>query len=275
MSTLTASSLRATARRSQPLARLCRPANIRKSALLLAGSGLYLGAGAAQVTLGLVMLVLVYGVATIYNDLHDVEIDRANHRDLPLATGQVHPAEARRLVAALLVALAALQPWAVQPAGALFAVTFLALSWAYSAPAVALERRGLAGTVVLAACYVDLPLAYGHLLAGARPRALTLVAAGLLGATALLHKDAKDEHGDRRHGKRTPLVRHGPAWVRRASLLCFAAGAAIALADTRRPVLTGALVALAGLAILRLGPRGEPHLRGYHPAACAAVLSAL
>lgn len=275
MTALEMTALRATARRSQPLARLCRPANIRRSALLLAGSGLVLGAAAGQVALGVTMLVLVYAVAAIYNDLQDTEIDRANDRDLPLATGQVSVADARRLLGACLVGLTLLQLWAIQPAGFLFTVTFLALSWAYSAPRVALERRGLAATVTLAVCYVDLPLTYGHLLAGSRPRPLTLIAAGLLGCAALLHKDAKDEHGDRLHGKRTPLVRHGAAWVRHASITCFATGAALALVDTGRPVVTGVFVVVAGLAILPPAPRLEPRLRGYHLAACAIVLSSL
>lgn len=63
--------------------------------------------------------------------------------------------------------------------------------------------------------------------------------------------------------------------MRRASLAFFATGAAFAVADTRRPVLTVAFVAVAGLAIAPLGPRHEPRLRGYHLAACATVLSAL
>lgn len=274
------SSLRDCALRARPLAALCRPANVRKSALLLAGAALGFGAPAGQVALGLVLLVLAYAVAAIYNDLQDLEVDRANRRALPLVTGEVTPGQAWALLVASLAALALLQLWARQPAALLFTAAYLALSWAYSAPAVAVERRGLAATVLLGLCYAALPLAFGLLLAGVRPRALTLVAATLLAAAALVHKDFKDEEGDRRYGKRTPLVRYGVAGVRRASRWFFVAGAALLVVDATSPLPVATLLALAALALLGRPARTDVplpghHLSAYHLSACAAVLLAL
>lgn len=268
-------SLRECALRARPLAVLCRPANVRKSALLLAGAALGFGAPGSQVALGLALLVLAYAAATIYNDLQDLEIDRANRRDLPLVTGEVTPGQARMLMSACIAALALLQVWSRQPAGLAFTAAYLALSWAYSAPAVAVERRGLAATVLLGLCYAGLPLAFGLLLAGVTPRAPTVLAATLLGAAALVHKDAKDEEGDRRHGKRTPLVRYGAAGVRRASGGFFVAGAVLLVAAARRPLLVAPVLVLAAAALLRRPARGELRLAAYHLSACIAVLLAL
>lgn len=165
------------------------------------------GPGAAHVAGGVVLILGAYGLAAAYNDLRDLEIDRANGRHLPLATGALLPAEAWQAIVGCVVAVTVAQLLLRQPLGVAVTVTAVLLSVAYSHPAAAVERRGAWATASLAVSYLGLPLA----LAGDLPPMAPVGAILAAGGAMLLYKDVKDETGDRLLGKRTPLVRWGVA----------------------------------------------------------------
>jgi 4-hydroxybenzoate polyprenyltransferase len=233
------------------LASTLRPANTRGSLVLLVGGGAVLGAPWTQLGLGAVLVILVYGTATIANDLRDRDIDRANGRATPLATGTVRPRQLVTLAAFCVAGIALLQVWLAQPGGVLFTAGYVTLAAAYSAPGLRVEDRGLAAPALLAACYIVLPLWLAVALAGAHVGALTgvLLGAALLGIAGLLHKDFKDEVGDRRYGKRTPLVRFGQVPVLVLSVILAGAGGVLLLAASERRLATLAALAVAGGAL--------------------------
>ena len=217
--------LRAAHRRGAAFGNLVRAqtARLPLAAFLVAGAG----RPPAHLAGGALLILGSYGVAAAYNDLHDVEIDRANGRNRPLATGTLTAADARLAIAACAGAVAVAQPLLIQPLGLAVTGAAVVAATAYSHGAVGIQRRGLWGTALLAASYLVLPV----LLAG-RPVSPALVVALIAGGCAtLLYKDVKDEAGDRVFGKRTPLIRWGRRRTDRvATLLGMGALVAGALA---------------------------------------------
>jgi 4-hydroxybenzoate polyprenyltransferase len=222
------------------VAELIRPETARLPVLLHVAAATSAGLDASSIVAGVLLVLAAYGAAAAYNDLHDVAVDAANGRvDRPLVSGAASPDTARATVAGCLAVAVAAQPWLVQPAG--LGVTALAalLAAAYSQPRIAVARRGLAATALLACCYAALPV----LLAGRVPPAL--VALVLLGASQVLHKDTRDEDGDRLHGKRTPVVRYGVAVVERLSVAACLAGTVAGVATVGAGWWTAAAVGAA------------------------------
>lgn len=248
--------------RARDLAAMARPANTRVSLMLFLGAGMSLGLRAPLLAAGAVLIVAIYGISVIINDLRDRQIDLANGHPTPLARDVVNRSQACWLLAGYLAAVAGIEVWLPQPEGLAIAGAWLALAASYSMPGLALEDRGLAGTAMLAICYCITPLYLGASLAGQTPSGfwLVLLAAGLLGASGLLHKDFKDEVGDRLHGKRTPLVRYGPAVVIRLSWCFAASGAAVLLVGAQSKPLVALFLAAAGVALVRIS-----HFRGACP----------
>ena len=189
--------------RGAAFADLLRPYTARLPLVpfLAAGGGL----PARHVAGGTVLILCAYGLAAAYNDLHDVEVDRANGRNRPLATGVLTAADARAAIVACAAGVLVAQVLLVQPLGLGVTLASAAATLAYSHPRIGLQRRGVLGTGMLAVTYLVLPV----LLAGARPPLLVTAALVAGGTATLLYKDVKDEAGDRLLGKRTPLVRWG------------------------------------------------------------------
>lgn len=138
------------------------------------------------------------------NDLYDVDADRVNRPERPLAGGGL---ATRVAIAAGGVGggLGLLAAWMV--GGAVFALACVALPLMLVYSPI-LKRNGLAGNLTVAAV-ASLPLVYGAAAAG-------FWRAGLVpwGLAALLHfarevvKDLEDVAGDRAAGRRTlPIVR--------------------------------------------------------------------
>jgi 1,4-dihydroxy-2-naphthoate polyprenyltransferase len=210
------------------LARLMRPENLRFSLILLLVVGLHTHTPAPHLITSCLLLLLCYGLVTAYNDLQDQTIDTANRRHLPLVQGHLAAGEVRHTIVGLLISVAFLQLFVLQPIGLIFTATFLILGWAYSSPPLRLENHGLFGTLLLAVCYSTLPLLLGGL--PANTTTLWLILACLLfSATTLLFKDFKDETGDRLHDKRTPLVRYGHHRTKALSVIFFAIGQVLLL----------------------------------------------
>jgi 1,4-dihydroxy-2-naphthoate octaprenyltransferase len=193
------------------------------------------------------------------NDYFDYAADRANQtptrwsggsRVLP--AGELPPAAALAAALALaalaLGATAALVGRAGAPAGsaALLAGALL-LSWEYSAPPLRLHSRGL-GELDAALVVSGLtPLIAFYVQAGrlAALPGLAVAAPCCLQFAMLLAIEFPDAAGDAAAGKRTLVVRRGPAWAARAYEAC------LLLALALPPLLVGAglprAVALAAL----------------------------
>ena len=208
--------------RGAALADLLRPYTARLPLLpfLVVGAGA--GQPARHLVGGVLLIFCAYGLAAAYNDLHDIEVDRANGRRRPLATGALTVSDAHRAMVACALGIAAAQLLLTQPLGLSVTIASVVATAAYSHPGIGLERRGVLGTAMLAVTYLVLPT----LLAGASVPLLVLVALVAGGTATLLYKDVKDEMGDRLLGKRTPLVRWGR---RRMDAVAAALGAAALL----------------------------------------------
>ncbi len=66
--------------RPQTLADMMRPANTRPSLLLFLGASVIGGVGGIQIVLFGLLIVLLYAIATIGNDVRDRNVDQANNR---------------------------------------------------------------------------------------------------------------------------------------------------------------------------------------------------
>ena len=235
------------------------------------GAGEGLGDLAWTLLAALCVNVFIVGL----NQLEDVEIDRVNKPQLPIAAGDLAPGAARTIV---LVAFAVPLVLAItQGALELAAVgVAMAAGVAYSSPPLRLKRRpvvaalaitGVRAVVVNLGVYGHFALAFGGDLeiAGA-VWALTLFVVPFSFAIAVL-KDVPDIEGDRRFGIRTFSVRAGPERVLAVGMasLTLAYGAmALAgplLVDGVQPVVL-ALGHLALLAVLwRWARRVDVHDR--------------
>ena len=239
MSATTDRDHRAAVARGASFSRLLRPASARLPVAVFLAAAWRTQAAGDHVVGGVLLVFAAYGVAAILNDLRDLEIDRANGRALPLATGALDLGDARAAAVGCLLGMGLAQLLLAQPLGGLVTLVAVLLSAAYSHPAIDLESRGVQGTALLACSYLVLPLA----LAGPMPSVTTTGAILLAGAAMLLYKDVKDEVGDRLHGKRTPLIRWGIGRLDAVATALLAA--AVVLAGARWPtfLVLGALVA--------------------------------
>jgi homogentisate phytyltransferase/homogentisate geranylgeranyltransferase len=212
-------------------------------------------------TLVAALAVNVYIVGL--NQLEDVEIDRINKPQLPLAAGDLSPAQGRTIVAAagLLPVVLALTQGPIETAAVLAA---LAIGTAYSAPPLRLKRFPVAASasisvvralVVNLGVYLHFAGAFGggHEVAPA-VWALTLFVLPFSFAIAVL-KDVPDAEGDRRYRILTFTVRlgaHRALAMGLAALTAAYAGMAIAgplLVDGAQPIVL-VVTHLAALALL-------------------------
>lgn len=203
--------------------------------------------------------VFIVGV----NQLEDVEIDRINKPELPIAAGELAPAAARRIVAACAVVplvLGLTQGWIELAAVAVS----LAVGAAYSCPPVRLKRSPVlaaASITLVRSAVLNLAvwLHFSQALGGpatvsAPAWALTAVTLPFAFAIAVL-KDLPDVEGDRRFAIATFSVRLGARPV-----LALGVGAL---------TLAGLGMAVAGATVL--DGASAPLLIGAQPAGVALV----
>jgi 4-hydroxybenzoate polyprenyltransferase len=108
-----------------------------------------------------------------------------------------------------------------QPTSIIYMGLYALLLVAYSSPHIKLQARGILASIVLSVCYGTLPLFLGWTQQRTPNLQFYVLAALLimLMLPSLLAKDYKDLVGDRKTGKNTLLVRHGPTVVMRVSAL--------------------------------------------------------
>ncbi|HET8756626.1 MAG TPA: homogentisate phytyltransferase [Solirubrobacteraceae bacterium] len=245
----------------------------------VSATGLYLIAVSELPGSGLHQLfwVLVAGtgvnVAIVgINQLTDIEIDRINKPHLPLASGELSPAAAWRIVAvaAGMPLVLALTQGVLETAAV---VAALVVGAAYSLPPVRLKRYPIAAALCIAgvrSAVVNLGM-YGHfaLAFGGEPAippsvwALTAFVLPFSFAIAVL-KDVPDMEGDRRYRIATFTVRLGPERAARLGLgaLVLAYLGMIVLGpvlvDDAQPVVLAASHAVALVTLLTLARRADP-----------------
>jgi homogentisate phytyltransferase / homogentisate geranylgeranyltransferase len=167
---------------------------------------------------GIAVNVFIVGV----NQVADVEIDRINKPELPIAAGELS-AEAARVVCGACAALALALAVSQGPAETIAVTLGLAIGAAYSLEPLRLKRFPLAAALSITfvrSCVVNLGVwlhlsgafGGGERLADVAPAVWALTAATLPFAFAIaVLKDVPDAEGDQRFGIRTWTVRLGQA----------------------------------------------------------------
>ncbi|HEX8762881.1 MAG TPA: UbiA family prenyltransferase [Candidatus Saccharimonadales bacterium] len=237
--------------KSRLLARLARPQNTRLSILLFAAAGIADNLNVGQLVVGSFTIFCLYATANSLNDLADVDIDRANNRNLPLAAGALGRQDAKK--AGFLFLVLSLIGAASTTNVALLATVLsgLMLGVAYSWQPIALERRGLLGTLCLSLCYVGIPIALAWSFNEYQSYDWKLLLGiTILESSVLLFKDFKDERGDRAFGKRTPLVRYGQKGLYYLAAIFFILGCITTYHKMGTAYIIGVLICAAALALL-------------------------
>ncbi|MFD5135675.1 UbiA family prenyltransferase [Streptomyces sp. NPDC058378] len=167
----------------------------------------------------------------VFNGVSDLCEDRANRSRRPLASGRLTEEAARRAVAVTALAgllLSCAAGWRVAEATAVF----LALGYAYSAPAIAAKCRSWSASAVTCAAAGTTYLA-GVASSGSTltPEAavFALVLSLGVGLIAAVAKDLGSTRGDALAGRRTLAVIRGEHSARR---FCAASGGALTLVLT-------------------------------------------
>lgn len=205
------------------LAKLGRPQNVAYSSLLACGgAALHQGTLKANIAC-LCIFYPLYALAAAYNNWHDIQTDKFNHRkDNPLTTNHLPKPVVWGFVACNTLLVIGALLFMAQPGSFVLISMYLLLSYAYSAPTPRLQARGFVAPLVLAACYGVIPMLLGATqgtpLSFGALAVLTLFQILVL-VPSLLAKDYKDLRGDKASGKYTPLVRYGPVAVKRAAMI--------------------------------------------------------
>ncbi|HEX4775050.1 MAG TPA: UbiA family prenyltransferase [Candidatus Saccharimonadales bacterium] len=156
------------------------------------------------------LIMLLYAVATNFNNISDLQTDILNKRnDNPFITSALKRYELTLFICVCLLCIVALQFSMRQPGTAIVTASYLVLSYIYSDSFFRLKSRGLLGTALLCICYGTLPLLFGFL-QGALVQPHLMIELALFMplsiAPLILAKDYKDYKGDRLTHKKTPLV---------------------------------------------------------------------
>lgn len=211
------------------LVRLIRPHNNRFGVLLIILPSIVANNWSWRIVPGVFALISLYGIATIYNDLQDMLIDKANKRDLPLVRGELTKDQAKYFLTGLVVCLVLVNFIAIQPNTLNFSLIYALLLFCYSNNGLRFSHRGLLATITLGVCYFSLPYLLGaSYTSGLNTSNILLSLSGCLFAmSALLFKDFKDELGDRMFDKKTPLIRYGEQRVYGIALFFYILGASV------------------------------------------------
>lgn len=208
-----------------------RPYNSIHPILLLYFGVLISHASLAQFWLTVAIIFIIHGGITIFNDLSDPEIDKANHLPVPINRGELSTRLAR-VAAYICVIVPLMASFILLPI--LVAIAFVVLviiGWMYNSKPFQLSHRPIASIVALGISYGFIPFSIGLLL-GATP-SLALIGLGValaIGQASLsMLKDYKDAFGDAKFGKKTFLLVFGRTKVRSVSMILGGIGYAIAL----------------------------------------------
>jgi homogentisate phytyltransferase/homogentisate geranylgeranyltransferase len=184
------------------------------------------------------------------NQIEDVEIDRVNKPELPLAAGELTP-EAAKLIVGVTTIVPVAMAITQGPVESAAVLSALLVGAAYSSPPLRLKRfpaLAVCSITLVRALAVNLGV-YGHFAGSlsdvpAAVWALTIFVLPFSAAIALL-KDVPDVEGDKRYRIHTFSVRLGPRRVFATALALLAAAylamaipVALELSQVSRPVFT-------------------------------------
>ncbi len=180
------------------------------------------------------LLIVWYIHATTTNDYADYEIDKINlgqEKDRPLLTNNLSRAGLWRIhTFALFATLLLSLQFGVR--GLLLTIGLLTINYIYSLRPFRISDRGILAQYLLAVAYVYYPLSLGYWTSQQTYPYPWIMSAGLFCAfvARLLLKDYRDVKGDKKHGKKTFLIRHGSNvtvitstifWLLSAALISF------------------------------------------------------
>lgn len=252
------------------LARFSRPHTIIATSVQVIA--LFLIAGGSEVlsaqSLGVVLMTLLTCLAlNVYivglNQITDVDIDRINKPNLPLASRELSMRAGRAVV--LAAAAIALVGGAIEGSFLLLTVTIImAIGTAYSLPPLRLKRFSLWAALSIALARgvianVGVGLHYNQVfggLAGFSPLTLAVLGAFFFGfgLVIAIYKDIPDLVGDRLYDIKTFTVQLGPERAFNLGRIILTAGylGLMAVAVTRLPSPAGFLLLVAQALLLGL-----------------------
>lgn len=182
-------------------------------------AGLVIGGhfGLGTALMGALWILSTYSSQAVYNNILDMEGDRINAPQRPLARGTLSVRFARLLMAALII-LGFIFSYLTAPPLVLVNVIFIILGMVYSSFT---KGMGLLSYITLTTTHFVLPLASAYAVFNGFDGRLAAIAAFIYVSDALAFslKDYKDVYGDRRVGVRTLPVALSP---RKAARLTFA-----------------------------------------------------
>ncbi len=172
--------------------------------------------GSDMITFGRDLLLSLFSTFAIvlsvyiYNDITDIEIDRINKLDRPLAKGVLSRKEAIRFVRLLGISGIAIA-FAIDLKFFLFALAYVILFFMYSFPLVRLKRLFLINKLTVATG-VALMYFMGGTVAGAIPIPVFLIAAyGFVGGLSTsMWIDLRDMEGDKMGNVKNPVLVWSP-----------------------------------------------------------------
>ena len=193
--------------------RLTRPVNLLITAVSVPAACVLAGADwsdAVAVLLASLTAVFVAAGANAVNDVFDVEIDKVNRPDRPVASGILLPREAL-LFSFVLSGVGVVLNLALGVVPLLIALGSVVLLYYYSAY---FKRTVIAGNVVVG-MMTGLAFVYGAVVAGHAGRGvLPALFAFLINVAREVVKDMEDVEGDRKGNAQTLPVRYGMAPAR-------------------------------------------------------------
>ncbi len=170
----------------------------------------------ADMIVGSVLIIAVFGIVTMYNDLQDVEIDRHNKRyDIPLVASAL-TRQQLMISMTVLTAITVILGAFLGHDSLLWASVYLFLGFLYSG-LFSGKDRPYGGPVILGICYGAMPWLLGFLVSEKDILSLlnvvVMVASVVFVIGIITLKDFKDLKGDKAFGKKTLLVERGSSFV--------------------------------------------------------------
>lgn len=216
---------------------LVRPQNGAIITLSFAAGWLWFANANRDLWIGMAMVYLLHSAGTIKNDIVDLESDKLNMPDRPLVTGKISLAAAEIFFYGFMVlalALAILGGKLFFIWGAIIYFT----GWLYNERPFLGSHRPISSIFLLVLYFTTLPLIFGALASNTNNFLFNLnfiiliIGFSLSRAATSLFKDYKDTIGDKATGKKTFLLKFGPAITARVGLLFATIGGILILLVT-------------------------------------------
>ena len=182
-----------------------------------------------------IILAAWYINAAAINDYADFSIDKVNLPDdkhRPLVTGLATKKDLLliAIITALVAMTATLWLYGMSSQISWMLGIFLLLNLAYSLKPLQISRRGGIAILILPLGYTFLPISLGIMLTGTLQFNAEMIwlCLGMYGhfTSRIILKDHRDVKGDKLHGKKTFLIRHGHRCI------CLLAGLTLAISTT-------------------------------------------